>query len=440
MPTVLIVDQEMENLLVLADVCRQNGYSTETAQDLQLAREILLRRMPEVALFNETVGDGCALDVLEQVDLAEVVEIYLMSAARSIKSATRAMRLGVSDYLDIPVDPEQLAAMLQQLNVEFNTAPDDTVSKSGRGLLIGETAPMQRLYRLIRKCAPSEATILITGESGAGKELVARSIHELSNRSGNQMIAVNCSAIPAELMESELFGHTKGSFTGATKNHRGFFERATGGTLFLDEITEMDAALQAKLLRVLEVNKVRPIGSEKDLAVDARIIAATNQDPVEAIDDGRLREDLYYRLAQFPLHVPPLRDKPDDIQLLAEQFLDEQNKAAGVQKSFDSDVLDALLLHNWPGNVRELKNAVIHGHLLAGEVITSDDLPDGIPSSMPRRGQFVRISVGAPLAEVERRHILSTLAHFSGDKKQTAAALGISLKTLYNRLKQYGTK
>lgn len=439
MPTALIVDQNPENLMSLAEVFRENGYSAETAQDLRHAREILLKRMPEVALFDEHVDNECTLDMLEQVDLGEVIEIYLMSDSRSVKSASRAMRLGVSDYLDKPVDMDHLSQNLRELSDDFNKAvEDDTVLKNARGLLIGETPPMKRLYRLIRKCAPSDASILITGESGAGKELVARTIHDLSERRGNQMVSVNCSAVPSELMESELFGHRKGSFTGATKNHRGFFERASGGTLFLDEITEMDPALQAKLLRVLEVNKIRPIGSEKDLDIDARIIAATNQDPVQAVDDGQLREDLYYRLAQFPLHVPPLRDKADDILLLAEYFLKQQNKDTGIEKSFSQDVRDVFLLHDWPGNVRELRNAVIHGHLLAGETIQVDDLPDGIPSSMPRSGQIVRISVGTPLVEVERRHILSTLAHFEGDKKKTAELLGISLKTLYNRLNKYG--
>jgi DNA-binding NtrC family response regulator len=237
-----------------------------------------------------------------------------------------------------------------------------------------------------------------------------------------------------------LFGHRKGSFTGAAKDHRGFFQRASGSTLFLDEITEMDPSLQAKLLRALEAGRVRPVGSEKDIDIDVRIIAATNQDPVQAIADGRLREDLYYRLAQFPLHVPPLRDKADDIALLAEFFLDRQNDSTGLRKSFDAEVMDAFQLHDWPGNVRELKNAVIHGHLLAGDVIHVDDLPNGIPSSMPVSGQHVRVGVGTPLVEVERRHILSTLANFDGDKKKTAATLGISLKTLYNRLNKYNAK
>jgi len=439
MPTALIVDDDMENLLSLADVFRASGYAVETAQELRQAQEFLVKYAPAVALFNEQVGGRSSLDVLERTDLADIVEIYLMSASRTIKSASRAMRIGISDYFDIPVETRQLARNLENLENELNESrEDDDAKKSGRGLLIGDSAPMRRMYRLIRKCAPSEATILLTGESGAGKELVARTIHGYSDRAEKEMVSVNCSAIPQDLMESELFGHTKGSFTGATKDHLGLFERASGSTLFLDEITEMDASLQAKLLRVLESQKIRRIGGEKDLDVDVRIIAATNQDPVEAVDNGTLREDLYYRLAQFPLHVPPLRDRADDIARLAEHFLAQQNEAARTRKTFDDKAVEAMLLHDWPGNVRELRNAVIHGHLLAAETIGINDLPSGIPSSMPASGQYVRIGVGTPLEEVERRHILSTLAHFEGDKNETADALGISLKTLYNKLNKYG--
>jgi len=438
MPTALIVDEDIDSLLALAEVFREHGYQTETAQELTRARDILLKKMPEVALLDETVGGEASLDVLEQVDLAPVMEIYLMSSERSVHSASRAMRAGVSDYFDKPVDTEQLGRDLAELSRELGGEEPD-VSKSGRGLLVGESSPMQRMYRMIRKCAPSEASILITGESGVGKELVARTIHELSQRRSETLVSVNCSAIPRDLMESELFGHVKGSFTGASTSHRGFFERASGGTLFFDEITEMDASLQAKLLRVLEVNRVRPVGSEKDIDVDARIIAATNQDPEEAVSEGRLREDLYYRLAQFPLRVPSLRERGDDVLLLAEVFLQNQNQSSGIEKQFSDEVTDAFKLHDWPGNVRELKNAVVHGHLLAATEIGIDDLPDGIPSTMPISGQYIRTSIGTPLDEVERRHILSTLAHFDGDKKKTAEVLGISLKTLYNRLKAYGT-
>ena len=438
MPTALIADNDMETLLSLAEVFRAHGYSAQTAQDLRSAREVLLDRMPEVAMLDERLGGDGALGLLEELDLAPVMEIYLMSDARSVQTAARAMRAGVTDYFEKPVDRQRLADNLAALQRELEDSGGETaVTKDARGLLVGESVPMQRVYRLIRKCAPTDAFVLLSGESGTGKELVARTIHELSNRKAGAFVPVNCSAIPAELIESELFGHRKGSFTGATRDHQGFFETATGGTLFLDEITEMSPDLQAKLLRVLETGTVHPIGSKKDVAVDARVVAATNQDPHESVESGRLREDLYYRLAQFPLHLPLLRDRGDDIGLLAEHFLDEQNASSGITKAFDSEVLDAFRLHDWPGNVRELRNAVFHGHLLAGGEIRVEDLPDGIPSAMPSRQQFVRISVGTTLDEVQRRYTLSTLAHFDGDKKKTAEVLGISLKTLYNRLKRY---
>ena len=278
--------------------------------------------------------------------------------------------------------------------------------------------------------------MLIIGKSGTGKELVMRLIHDLSPRSEGELVTVNCSAIARELMESELFGHTKGSFTGAASSHRGFFERAAGGTLFLDEITEMDIALQSKLLRALESGHIRRVGGEKDTAVDVRVIAATNVDPIEAVRDGLLREDLYYRLAQFPLHVPPLRERGNDLELLCNYFLQQQNEEAGIEKSFSEDVAEALRLYDWPGNVRELRNAIIHGHLVAGTVIELDDLPEQI-RDVVRGDRASSTGIGASIADVEREHILATLEHYGGDKKKAAETLGISLKTLYNRLNEY---
>jgi len=439
MATALIVDENMEDLLSIAEVFRTKGFSTETAQNLEDARQAILRRMPEVTMINERLGGKDSLELLGQLDLGDVMEIYLMSDSRSLRAATTAMRLGVSDYFDKPIDMRRLALNLDQWQVDSSESLEErTVDKSGRGLLFGESAPMQRLYRIIRKVAPSDATVLLAGESGSGKELVARSLHELSGRAHGEFVAVNCTAVNKELIESELFGHKKGSFTGATRNHRGFFERASGGTLFLDEITEMSTELQAKLLRALESNCVTRVGDEEEIPVDVRVIAATNREPHEAVESGELREDLYYRLAEFPIGIPPLRDRGDDVTLLAEHFLNEQNLASKVAKTFAEDTLETLRLHDWPGNVRELRNAVVHGYLLADTVITVHDLPDGIPTSTPARGERVRLSLGVPLAEIERRYILATLAYFEGDKKKTAETLGISLKTLYNRLKRYG--
>jgi DNA-binding NtrC family response regulator len=396
--------------------------------------------MPEVAILNDTVSGNSTLDLLLQLDLSRVMEVYLMSDRATLEVATKAMQVGVSDYFEKPVDEARLTKNLEALSLESSARRrmDPAAAKSGQGLLIGESAPMQRLARLIRKVAPEDASVLLAGESGTGKELAARTVHALSGRAQGEFVPLNCSAIPPELMESELFGHVKGSFTGATRNHKGFFRRANGGTLFLDEITELEPGLQAKLLRVLETQVVTPVGGEKEVAVDVRIVSATNRDPQSAVEQGALREDLYFRLAQFPIRVPPLRERSTDIELLAKHFLNEQNEDRGVIKTFHDDVLELFQLHDWSGNVRELRNVVIHGHLLAGTEIGMDDLPEYLPQTGSGQARGFRTQIGMTLAEVERRHLLATLAHFGGEKKQTAETLGISLKTLYNRLKKYG--
>jgi DNA-binding NtrC family response regulator len=437
MATALIVDDSMDVLLSLADVCRKSDYSVETAQDLKRARNLLLKRMPEVAIISDSVNGESALDLLEQLDISQVMEIYLVSENRSVDEASRAMRLGVSDYFGKPVDAARLAENLQSLSEDIECEADGTKAKDPRGVMIGESRSMQRLYRMIRKCAPANVSVLVSGESGVGKELVAQSIHKLSDRAACELVTVNCSAIATDLMESELFGHTKGSFTGAAQDHKGFFERASGGTLFLDEISEMDVGLQAKLLRALETNRIRPVGGEKDFTIDVRVIAATNQEPYDAIQDNRLREDLFYRLAEFPIRVPPLRERGDDIGLLTDNFLAAQNDESGVDKHLSEDVRERFRLYEWPGNVRELKNVVVQSHLLAGNVIELDDIPREV-----RRGRIAGSyasapPAGAPIAEVERNHILKTLEKFDGDKKKASESLGVSLKTLYNRLNEY---
>lgn len=438
MPHALIVDNDVENSQTLSQVFRECGYMPETAESLPLAREALLRHTPEIAILDEQLAGDDTLGLLESMNLTPVTEIYLMSDQPNPRITPRAIRLGASDFFRKPVNKDRLARALRDLSTELSSATPVVSAPSPSGdVLVGESKAMQRLYRLLRKCAPGDASIFLAGESGAGKELVALTIHQLSDRANNDFVSLNCSALSPGLLESELFGHKKGSFRGATRDHRGYFQRASGGTLFLDEITEMNAGLQAKLLRVLESNEIRPVGGEKAIAVDARIITATNIDPEEAVERGRLREDLYYRLAQFPIRVPALRERDNDALLLAEHFLKEQNSATGQNKSFSSRARKALQAYDWPGNVRELKNAVLHSHLLAGSEIKLEDLPGRVSSSNPGDGDFIRLYVGTPLAEIERRTILSTLEHYDGDKKKTAEILGISLKTLYNRLKQY---
>ena len=438
MPHALIVDNDVENSQTLSQVFRECGYLPETAESLPQAREALLRHTPEIAILNERLAGDDTLGLLESINLTPVTEIYLMSDQPNPRITPRAIRIGASEFFRKPVNKDRLARNLRDLSTELSSSAPVAATPSPRGdVLVGESKAMQRLYRLLRKCAPGDASIFLAGESGSGKELVARTIHELSDRAGNDFVSLNCSALSPGLLESELFGHKKGSFRGATRDHRGYFQRASGGTLFLDEVTEMNAGLQAKLLRVLESNEIRPVGSEKDIAVDARIVTATNIDPEEAVERGRLREDLYYRLAQFPIRVPALRERDDDVLLLADHFLEERNAMTGKSKTFSSRARKALQAYDWPGNVRELKNAVLHSHLLAGSEIKLEDLPGRVSSSNPGDGDFIRLYVGTPLAEIERRTILSTLEHYEGDKKKTAEVLGISLKTLYNRLKQY---
>jgi len=306
------------------------------------------------------------------------------------------------------------------------------------GLLYGASAPMRDLYQQIAKVAPTALTVLIIGESGTGKELVARTLHEKSPRSGGPFIPVNCGAIPATLIEGELFGHEKGSFTGAVQQHAGYFERAAGGTIFLDEITEMAPDMQIKLLRVLETASFHRVGGTEQISTDVRVIAATNRDPQVAVQEGRFREDLLYRLAVFPLRVPPLRERTSDIELLARRFLEQLNAAEKSRKRFAKGTLDDLRQHHWPGNVRELKNAVHRAFILADEEVEVQN-PEPAPRNrrVVRREGSLELAVGIPLPDAQRELILATLAHFGGDKRQTASTLGISLKTLYNRLDTY---
>ena len=302
------------------------------------------------------------------------------------------------------------------------------------GLLFGGAAPMQDVYRRIDKVAPTSATVLVTGESGSGKELVARTIHDRSEYARAPFVAVNCGAIPANLIEAELFGYEKGAFTGAARTHRGCFERAEGGTLFLDEVTEMAPEMQVRLLRVLETGRFTRVGGEDELRARVRVVAATNRDPRQAVADGQLREDLMYRLAVFPIALPPLRERDGDVELLAEHFLQQLNDAEGTTRQFSRQAIATLRTHRWPGNVRELRNAVQRAFILADDVVDIDFA--SVDCAVPV-GKQLRLPVGTPLAEIERQAIYATLDLCEGSKRRCAEMLGVSLKTVYNRLAEY---
>jgi DNA-binding NtrC family response regulator len=308
------------------------------------------------------------------------------------------------------------------------------------GPMIGSSAPMQSAYEKIRRVAPTDATVLITGETGTGKELVAETVHELSPRAAGPYLPLNCGAISATLIESELFGHEKGSFTGATSRRAGIFECASGGTLFLDEVTEMPVDLQVRLLRALETRQVRRIGGDRPIDVDVRVVAATNRDPRRAVAEGKLREDLLYRLLVFEIHVPPLRERGEDVDRLADRFLARLNRRAGTRKVLTRAARERIRLHDWPGNVRELGHALERAFILASDRIEAEHLPfsAGAASHDGASGDL-GIRVGMSSAEAERILTLATLEHY-GQRARTAEVLGISPKTLYNRLARYGRR
>jgi DNA-binding NtrC family response regulator len=356
--------------------------------------------------------------------------------------AVAALRMGASDFLTKPVDLARVKMALANLSKSREMARQvgalrGELRRLGRfGALIGASTRMQEVYDLVAKVAPTDASVFVLGETGTGKELVAQTLHEMSRRQKQAFVPINCGAVSPNLIESELFGHERGSFTGAERSHRGHFERAHEGTLFLDEITEMPIDLQVKLLRVLETGTVQRVGGTEPVQVNVRVVAASNRRPEPAVAEGKLREDLFYRLNVFPLELPPLREREDDLVLLAEHFLEELNReSVDPPKCFTRAALDRLRAHTWPGNVRELRNVVQRAFILAPNDISVDALPLGLAEE--RLGNSLAIRVGTPIDEAERRLILATLEHCAGDKRKAAETLQISLKTLYNRLHAY---
>lgn len=443
-PHALIVDDDEAFTGATADFLRGEGLSVATAGDLAQAREALAGWTPDIVLVDLMLPDGSGLDLVPGLD--QKPRVIVITGHPSVETAIGAIRERVDDYLVKPVDPAELRSCVTRAladgQAEESAASParwqcDDAETAQFGLLFGVSDAMNEVFDAIEKVAPTDATVLLQGESGTGKELVAQAIHEASGRRG-RFLALNCGAIAENLIGSELFGHEKGSFTGATRRHHGYFERASGGTLFLDEITEMPVDLQVNLLRVLETNRIVRIGGDEEVRIDARLIAATNSEPRQAVVHGRLREDLYFRLNVFPMRLPSLRERPQDIPLLAQRFLDELNERHATSKSFTDAALSRLRSHKWPGNVRELRHVIQRVHILAGDVIDEDAFPEAL-DDLPLWGRdSLNLTVGTSISEAERRLIFATLEHFKGDKKLTAETLGVSLKTVYNRLKDYG--
>jgi DNA-binding NtrC family response regulator len=432
MPHALIVDDDPTSRSALADLIARDGYTTSLASSLAEARE-LFDPVPDLVLVDLVLPDGSGMELLSEPTIAQQSDIVLITGHGSVESSVNAMRLGAVDYLTKPLDTQKLQGILTR-----HSPPPAGQSRQGFGRLIGNSAPMQKLFSAMARIAPTDATVLIIGESGTGKELVAQTLHELSTRANGPYLAVNCGAVSPNLIESELFGHEKGSFTGATRQHNGFFERAHGGTLFLDEVTEMPLDLQVRLLRVLETRSVSRVGSTDTINTDVRVIAATNRDPYQAVKAGKLREDLLYRLQVVPLHVPPLRERKGDIALLTSHFLAQLNEKGSTNKVFSPSALERMERYDWPGNVRELCNVVQRAWILAdGRAITQPVLQrETVLGTVSPAATGFQVTVGESLAEVERRLILHTVQRCR-TREEAARILKISTKTLYNKLRVY---
>ena len=427
MPSVLIVDDDEQFSSGLAELLRLKGNEVRTAADLESARQAAAQKVPQLLLLDLMLPDGSGLELLSEFESRGPERVALMTGHTAVKSFVSSVAGPGMSYLTKPVEPREVLNLLDSI--------DDAGEEAGPlhfGLIVGESSVMQQVYEQIERVAPSDSTVFVEGQSGTGKELVAEGIHRASGRKG-KFVPVNCGGLTAELVASELFGHEKGSFTGAGRQHAGYFERAADGTLFLDEITEMPIEIQTQLLRVLETRTFARVGGEKEIDCTARLVAATNRDPAEAVREGHLREDLYFRLQVFPIVLPPLRNRADDIQLLAQYFLAELNRRNNSAKVFDENFFSQLENYEWPGNVRELKHLVSRAYIMSAD----DRLEAPATLDQPLSGGSSP-SVGQSIRDVERQLIMATLEHYDGDKKATAATLGVSLKTLYNRLKDYG--
>jgi DNA-binding NtrC family response regulator len=451
MPHALVIDDDAGFREAVAEVVRDHGFTLDLAASLREARRHLEKRLPDVVLLDLRLPDGRGSEMLTELSGESTADIVVITGNASVDSAIEALRSGAADYLVKPLDVARLRAVLtnalrrSELGQEVESLRRDLRELGRFGAMLGSSPAMQALYDAISRVAPTNATVFIRGESGTGKELVAQTVHSLSRRRKQRFLALNCGAVSPQLIESELFGHERGSFTGAERLHRGYFERADGGTLFLDEITETPLELQVRLLRILETRMISRVGGEQEIETDVRIIAATNRDPEQAVADGKLRQDLLYRLAVFPLEIPPLRERGSDVLLLSEAFLAALNRAEDGEKYFTPRAREALAAHSWPGNVRELKNAVERAFILADRLIDREQLTIGSEPVSPGHEGGAEPGAGGPLgvvpgmsiSEVERRLIQATLEVCGGNKARAAGMLKISLKTLYNRLNEY---
>ncbi|MHB1557717.1 MAG: sigma-54-dependent transcriptional regulator [Isosphaeraceae bacterium] len=433
------------------------GHEVTVCPDGITALRTLERGLYDVALLDIRMPGMTGIEVLEQVRHASPdTQVILLTGQASVDTAVQALRLGAFDYLTKPCKWTELEVLLgrvaERRDMANKTAALESRLKAAEGtpLLIGETPVMQQVRRLIETIAPTDATVMILGETGTGKELIARNLHDKSRRSDRAFIPVNCGALPENLVESELFGHRKGAFTGADSNRKGLFEVANGGTLFLDEVGELDKSVQVKLLRFLESGEIRRVGENEPFRVDVRVLCATNRDLRDMVAQELFREDLFFRLNTFEIYLPPLRDRKADIPALARHMLARYVSRRGLtQSTISPEALEVLQNHAWPGNIRELANMIERATILAGD---GPILPEHLPTQLPARGKsqaaaatasssnggpHFQIPEGNPtLRDIEMKYILTVLEKHTGNKPAAARELGISLKTLYNKINQ----
>ena len=441
---ILVVDDEKDICRALNIILSKEGYAVTEAYNGEQAVELIGKQSYDIVMTDIKMEKMDGFDVLRQVQqLSPGTSVIMMTAFASVGSAVEAMRAGAVDYITKPFINDDIRLTIKRIVEDRDLRMENQILRqelSQRCItfknIIGNSEAMQRVFSMMEKVVPSKANVLITGESGTGKGLVAQAIHESGPRMDKPFIAINCGAIPENLLESELFGHKKGAFTSAVDDKKGLITMANGGTLFLDEVSELPSALQVKLLNVIQNKELTPVGDTRVISVDVRIIAATNADLVQRVKDGRFREDLFYRLNVIELRIPALRERKDDIPVMIKHYLKVFTDEAGKKiKDIDYEAMQAMLAYDWPGNVRELRNTLERAVVLAeGEIITLHDLPDkfrnldleGIPTSSLRQA----------LDDYERDYIRRSLVENKGNKEATAARLGIDLATLYRKLKK----
>jgi len=451
---VLIVDQDPAVRSACCEIAAARGFAPYGVDNLPAARSLLRGNSVDILILDLKSPAGAGLELLEEVKLLHPeIAVVVMTAYATVTSAVEAMRTGANDYLSKPFEIDDLAAVLaraaERRSVDTTTRRlrEKLRGQQGLGNLIGNSLEMEKIYRILSKVAQTAHPVLILGESGTGKELIARSIHSNGPQSNRPFLPVDCGSLVPTLVESELFGHVKGAFTGATRSKDGLLASAEGGTVFLDEIGEMPLDLQAKLLRALQEKEIRPVGATHRVPINCRILAATNRDLAAMVEQGRFRKDLYYRLNVVALRIPPLRDRREDIPLLAAHFLDRMGRSNGIKYVLSDDALRTMSEYAWPGNVRELENSIERAcALCSGPVLRLGDMPTQIQDFHLHAWRTVsaedtsgaKASDVTPLADLERQAILDTLRQLNGDKLTTARLLGIGKTTLYRKLKEYG--